>query len=158
MRPLRVLRQGAWYEIRSQINNREPLFRRSEALALFDQVFREAQSRFVFAVRSLRLEDDRLAFYIKPEDGMELPAIMKWMKQTFARRYNVLTGRIGHIWGDRYWSAVLEGDPPEEGAPGGAPGTGVRPPTIGVRPSGGKKAGKLDFPPIALLSTAISPG
>ncbi|MDR1108719.1 MAG: hypothetical protein LBL19_06760, partial [Spirochaetaceae bacterium] len=25
-----------------------------------------------------------------------------------------LTGRIGHIWGDRYWSAILEGEPPEE--------------------------------------------
>ncbi|MDR0598413.1 MAG: transposase [Treponema sp.] len=127
MRPLRVLQQGAWYEIRSQINNREPLFRRSQALALFDQVFLEAQLRFVFTVRRLRLEDDWLAFYIKPEDGMELPVIMKWIKQTFAQRYNRLTGRIGHIWGDRYWSAILEGEPPEAGAPGDVSTTGVRP-------------------------------
>jgi hypothetical protein len=82
------------------------------ALALFDRVFREARLRFVFTVRSLRLEDDWLSFYIKPEDGLELPAIMKWLKQTFAQRYNRLTGRIGHIWGDRYWSEILEGEPP----------------------------------------------
>jgi hypothetical protein len=79
MRPLRVLQQGAWYEIRSQINNREPLFRISQALALFDRVFLDAQLRFAFTVRRLRLEDDWLAFYIKPENGMELPAIMKWI-------------------------------------------------------------------------------
>jgi hypothetical protein len=36
------------------------------------------------------------------------------MKQTFAVRYNRLSGRTGHIWGDRYWSAILEGEPPEE--------------------------------------------
>ncbi|MDR0585404.1 MAG: hypothetical protein LBG57_13810, partial [Treponema sp.] len=25
-----------------------------------------------------------------------------------------LTGRTGHIWGDRYWSLILEGEPVEE--------------------------------------------
>jgi REP element-mobilizing transposase RayT len=108
----RKIAQDVWYEIRSQINNREQLFRRSVALALFDRVFREARLRFVFTVRDLRLEDDWLSFYIKPEDGLELPAIMKWLKQTFAQRYNRLTGRIGHIWGDRYWSEILAGEPP----------------------------------------------
>jgi hypothetical protein len=69
--------------------------------------------RFPFEVRGLRIEADRISFYIKPEDGLALPAIMKQMKQVFAQRYNALTGRSGHIWGDRYWSRILEGDPPE---------------------------------------------
>jgi hypothetical protein len=38
---------------------------------------------------------------------------MQWLKQTFTVRYNVLHGRSGHIWGDRYWSEILEGEPPE---------------------------------------------
>ncbi|MDR2445094.1 MAG: hypothetical protein LBD44_04075 [Spirochaetaceae bacterium] len=45
---------------------------------------------------------------------MELPAIMKRLKQVFAQRYNHADGRIGHIWGDRYWSRIVEGNPPEE--------------------------------------------
>jgi REP element-mobilizing transposase RayT len=113
MRQLRKLEQGVWYEIRTRINNREPLFRRAKALAIFAKVFQETMLRFVFEVRGLRLEDDWLTFYIKPEDGFELPKIMKWMKQVFAQRYNVAAGRIGHIWGDRYWSRILEGEPPE---------------------------------------------
>jgi hypothetical protein len=43
---------------------------------------------------------------------------MKWVKQVFAQRFNGMDGRIGHIWGDRYWSEILEGEPPgpeEEG-------------------------------------------
>jgi REP element-mobilizing transposase RayT len=111
MRQLRILGQGVWYEIRSRINNREALFRHANALALFARVFRETMLRFVFEVRGLRLEDDWLTFYIKPEDGFELPEIMKWMKQVFAQRYNAMTGRIGHIWGDRYWSRILKGEP-----------------------------------------------
>jgi hypothetical protein len=38
---------------------------------------------------------------------------MKWLKQVFAQRYNRAQGREGHIWGDRYWSRILEGEPPE---------------------------------------------
>jgi hypothetical protein len=37
---------------------------------------------FVFEIRGLRLEGDPLTFYIRPENGLELPDIMKWMKQT----------------------------------------------------------------------------
>jgi hypothetical protein len=53
---------------------------------------------------------------------MELPAIMQWLKQTFAQRHNALTG---HILGDRYWSEILAGDPPEAVRSEAAPGAGA---------------------------------
>ncbi|MDR2070950.1 MAG: transposase, partial [Treponema sp.] len=135
MRPLRILKQGVWYEIHTRINNREPLFRRHKALAVFARVFYELKKRFAFEIRGLNLEDDWLRFYIKPEDGKELPVIMKWLKQTFAQRYNRLEGRIGHIWGDRYGSRIVEGEAPEavpereasEGEKRTARNIGVRP-------------------------------
>jgi hypothetical protein len=165
MRQLRILKQGVWYEIRSQINNRQPLFRHSETgagepvpRALFDQVFREAELRFVFTVRALRLEDDWLSFYIKPEDGLELPAIMKWIKQTFAQRYNRLMGWIGHVWGDRYWSRVLEGAPPEDaGAEFGA-GARVRPSNIRVRPHSRKRGRRPRFSALSPAPSAPASG
>jgi REP element-mobilizing transposase RayT len=137
-----------WYEIRTRINNREPLFRRARALALFAGVFRETALRFVFEVRDLRLEDDWLMFYIKPEDGFELPDIMKWMKQVFAQRFNAAAGRIGHIWGDRYWSRIVEGDPGAEEAE----------PANGDRPRWRREEGKLGFFLIFPVFTAPSPG
>jgi REP element-mobilizing transposase RayT len=106
-----------WYEIRTVINNREPLFRQRDVLALFGEVFGETEKLFAFEVRGLRLEHDLLSFYIKPADGFQLPDIMKWMKQTLAARYNARTGRIGHVWGDRYWSRILDGEPPEWAEP-----------------------------------------
>jgi REP element-mobilizing transposase RayT len=160
MRQLRKLEQGVWYEIRTCINNREPLFRRGKALAIFAGVFRKTMLRFAFRIRGLRLEDDWLTFYIKPEDGFELPKIMKWMKQVFAQRYNAAAGRIGHIWGDRYWSRILGREPPEveeEGEALGESATGVRPcgrgAATGVRPCWGKNEVEtcfsliLPFPP-----------
>jgi hypothetical protein len=100
------------------------------------RVFRETMLCFPFEVRGLCVEADRMSFYIKPDDGLELPAIMQRMKQVFAQRYNTLTGRTGHIWGDRYWSRILEGDPPED--PGAEAGfeavSGVEAPDTGVSP------------------------
>jgi REP element-mobilizing transposase RayT len=127
MRPLRLLQLGVWYHVRTRVNNRESLFRRPRAVTLFDRVFRETGRRFAFKFRGLRLEDDWLTFYVKPADGMELPEIMKWLKQTFAQRYNGETGRIGHIWGDRYGSEIVEGEPPEKAEDSAAGDLGVRP-------------------------------
>jgi REP element-mobilizing transposase RayT len=148
MRKQRLLKQGVWYKVRTRINNREPLFRYAAALRVFAGVFRDARLRFVFEIRALCLVDDWLSFYIKPADGFELPNIMKWLKQVFAQRYNRQEGRIGHIWGDRYWSQIVD-----EGEVETAGETDAR-----VRPQGGEttlqRLFSLKFP----LQTAPTPG
>jgi hypothetical protein len=153
MRSLRILKQDVWYEIHTAVNNREPLFRLRLALALFGRVLDEAGRRFVFEIRGLRLEDDLLSFYIKPADGLSLPEILKWLKQTFAVRYNVKTGRIGHIWGDRYKSVIVEGEPfgGEREAAGGEPKAAAK---IGVRPRPEEEAIMAGFFTISAYSYA----
>jgi hypothetical protein len=114
MRKLRILAQGAWYEVRTAINNREELFQEQQrAKAVLFRVLREADKIFTFEMRGLSLGAIWLSFYIKPKDGFQLPEIMQWLKQTFAVRFNRRDGRTGHLWGSRYWSEVLEGEPPE---------------------------------------------
>jgi hypothetical protein len=79
MRKKRCLTRDAWYEVRTTINNREPLFRRRQAIAIFCRVFGEARERFAFELRGFRLVEERLSFYIRPADGLQLPAIMQWL-------------------------------------------------------------------------------
>jgi hypothetical protein len=153
MRQLRVLQQGVWYEIHTQINIREPLFCEDKAREIFFRVFHETGLRFVFEIRCLRLEGDLLTFYIKPEDGLQLPEIMKWMKQTFAQRYNREAGWIGHVWGDRYWSQILAGEPPE-GKTGGRAEASAN----GDRPPKGKNEAAPRFRRISPRPAAPAPG
>jgi hypothetical protein len=125
------------------------LFRFRQALALFGRVFEESKGHFVFEIAGLRLEDEWLVFYIRPADGFELPEILKWMKQTFAVRYNRLTGRSGHIWGDRYGSVILEGEPPEGVEPGeDAEGKPLATTRDGDRPPYGAITLITGFPPV----------
>jgi hypothetical protein len=96
------------------VNRHEPIFLDRAAVDLFNQVLREAGERFAIEVRHLVIQADRVSFCIKPADGFMLPVVMQWIKQTFACRYNALKRLDGHVWGDRYWSKVLEREPPEE--------------------------------------------
>jgi hypothetical protein len=124
MRKLRILAAGAWYLVSTAVNNREPLFWSPQDRARFEQVLNEARTRYAFALCGLRFSGPTVSFYIKPVDGFQLPEIMQWLKQTFAVRYNVMKHLDGHVWGDRYWSKVLEGEPPEEEIPVSEPGRG----------------------------------
>jgi REP element-mobilizing transposase RayT len=120
MRKPRILAALAWYWIVTAINRHEPIFLDRAAVDLFNQVLREAGERFAIEVRHLVIVADRVSFYIKPADGFMLPEIMQWIKQTFACRYNAMKRLDGHVWGDRYWSKVIGGEPPEEIAAGDA--------------------------------------
>jgi hypothetical protein len=154
--------------VRTAVNNREPLFQEHQrAKAILLRVLLEARGPFTFEMRGFALEEGRLSFYIRPEDGLQLPAIMQWLKQTFAVRFNRRDGRTGHLWGNRYWSCVLEGEPPE--------GVGevdweaveadAEPPTAadlrrrrkGVRPRRAGEGAKAPFSPEIPLRSASPP-
>jgi hypothetical protein len=91
---------------------------------------------------------------------------MKWLKQVFAQRYNRREGRLGHIWGDRYWSRIAAevGEEREASAIGGIGimgvmrGLGVMMRVLGVRPSNREKTDQTIFPRIFPLPTPPNPG
>ncbi|MDR0639629.1 MAG: hypothetical protein LBG27_12140 [Spirochaetaceae bacterium] len=104
MRQERELAKHVWYWVQTSVNISEPLFRLPEVKALFLGVLRETERRCGFDMRGLVIEEGSVSFSIKPNDGLKLPLIMQRLKQTFAVRLNVLTGRQWHVWGERYRS------------------------------------------------------
>jgi hypothetical protein len=111
MRDLRILTPDACYSVRTGVNNREPLFWVARERARFMRVLDEAHLLYAFVLYGLCFDGPWVSFCIKPADGLQLPEIMQWIKQTYACRYNVYDGRTGHIWGDRYESVIVEGPP-----------------------------------------------
>jgi hypothetical protein len=157
------------------VNNREPLFWCSRERARFKRVLDEAHVLYSFVLYGLCFDGPAVSFYIKPADGFQLPEIMQWIKQTFACRYNAVKRLDGHVWGDRYWSKVIVGEPPEEEIPAGETGRGesveeeraaeaggqipkARPregPPGGDSHREGKAAVNTRLPPLSLRNTAL---
>jgi REP element-mobilizing transposase RayT len=113
MRANRVLVAKGWYWVSTDINNREGVFRLPREVRRLRTALRDARKIYEFEVRELRVEADRVSFFINAVDGFQLPDIMQWIKQTFSVRFNLEFGRTGHVWGERYWSVVLGREPPE---------------------------------------------
>jgi hypothetical protein len=109
---MRELERDVWYEVHTAVNVGEPVFRLGWAETLFYHVLNDAKRRFKFEMRGLVFDEEWLSFYIKPENGLQLPKIMQWVKQTFSFRFNLRTGRGGHLWGERYESRIVEEGPP----------------------------------------------
>jgi hypothetical protein len=114
MREDRKLETDCWYDVDAKVNNGEKLFGVRENVKRFEQVVNEAHFLFDFEIRGLKFNDAKVLFFIKLDDGIKLPEIMQWIKQTFAVRFNRDHGRTGHIWGDRYKSEILDGEPPPD--------------------------------------------
>jgi hypothetical protein len=88
MREDRKLETDCWYDIDAKANNGEKLFGVRENVRRFEQVVNEAHFLFDFEIRGLKFNDAKVLFFIKLDDGLKLPEIMQWIKQTFAVRFN----------------------------------------------------------------------
>jgi REP element-mobilizing transposase RayT len=69
MRANRVLVAKGWYLVSTDVNNREAVFRQPWAVRMLREVLHEARKIYEFEVRGLRVEDDRVSFYINAVDG-----------------------------------------------------------------------------------------
>jgi hypothetical protein len=85
---------------------------------------------------------------------------MQCLKQRFSVRFNLHRVISGHVWGDRYWSRVLEGEPPEGAGDVVAAGTGEisfgRCPVDGVSPLTAENPAEPRFSPQTPAPTRLS--
>jgi putative transposase len=45
---------------------------------------------------------------IKPAKGTSLSKILQWIKCRFAHAWNKRHGKTGHVWGERFFSRIIE--------------------------------------------------
>jgi REP element-mobilizing transposase RayT len=70
LRANRVLVAKDWYLVSTDVNNREGVFLLSRELQLLRKVLRDARKVYEFEVRELRIEADRVSFYINAVGGV----------------------------------------------------------------------------------------
>jgi hypothetical protein len=59
-----------WYLVSTDVNNREGVFRLPREVRLLREVLHEARKIYEFEVHGLRVEADRVSFYINAADGV----------------------------------------------------------------------------------------
>jgi REP element-mobilizing transposase RayT len=52
---------------------------------------------------------NHIHFLIKPGKAGSVSELMQWIKCNFAKAWNNAQGRTGHVWGERFYSRIIEG-------------------------------------------------
>ena len=109
MRRNRQLLEGAEYHVTVRINRGEKIFLVQEDRELFMAIFKRAKKKFTFSIRNFCIMGNHVHMLIKPGHGESLSKIMQWLLGVFAQAWNKRHGLSGHLWGDRFFSRILNG-------------------------------------------------
>jgi putative transposase len=99
---------GATYHVASDINRGDMALERKEIKKMFLNLVEDAKKKFNFKLFNFNIMDNHIHFLIKPGKKESLSKIMQYIKQRFAIKWNRLHKTKGHLWGERFYSRVIE--------------------------------------------------
>lgn len=75
----------------------------------FLEVVRRAKQKYSFQLENFCIMGNHFHFLILPAKGECLSDIMRWIMSVFAMRYNRVNDIHGHVWGERFFSRIING-------------------------------------------------
>lgn len=110
-RSIRIEFPGAYYHVMARGNRREAIFHDDDDRRFFLNTLSQACEMTGWRVHAWVLMGNHYHLFIQtPEPN--LVAGMKWLQNTYTRRYNVRHRAWGRVFGDRYKAVLVEGDAP----------------------------------------------
>ena len=107
-RSIRIEYPGAFYHVMARGNRREAIFLDDDDRRFFLQTLSEACTRTGWRVHAWVLMGNHYHLFIETPEA-NLSAGMKWLQNTFTRRFNVRHRKWGRVFGDRYKAVLVEG-------------------------------------------------
>jgi REP element-mobilizing transposase RayT len=89
------------YHITSEIDRNEMYLQLAESKDMFLTYINKAKQKYPFQLLN------HIHLLIKPEQGQRLSTIMKCLKGNFARYWNKVDKKSGHLWGKRFFSKII---------------------------------------------------
>jgi len=107
-RSLRIEYAGALYHVMARGNRREPIYRDDDDRRFFLKTFAEACEMTGWRVHAWVLMSNHYHLLIQTPEA-NLVAGMKWLQNTYTRRFNIRHRLWGRLFGDRYKAVLVEG-------------------------------------------------
>jgi REP element-mobilizing transposase RayT len=108
MRKPRLLQDGAKYHVSARANRQEMILRSDSVKDLFLDVIKRAKKKYSFKLENFCIMENHFHFVIQPDRGVSLSAIMQWIMSVFAMAWNRRHGLGGHVWGERFFSRIIQ--------------------------------------------------
>ncbi|WP_081468627.1 REP-associated tyrosine transposase [Treponema primitia] len=108
MRHNRILKPNATYHVTVRANRKEMILYCDMMRALFFNTIKRAKRRYRFQVHNFCIMGNHIHLIIHPEQNESLSRIMQWILSVFAMAWNRKHLVSGHVWGERFFSKVLD--------------------------------------------------
>ncbi|MDR3341267.1 MAG: transposase [Treponema sp.] len=108
MRKRRDLQAGAIYHVASKIDHGDMALEDAVIKQLFLDMVVLAKKKFPFKIWNFTVMGNHIHFLIQPGEGVSLSKLMQWLKCNFAKKWNKMHGRHGHVWGERFFSKIVQ--------------------------------------------------
>jgi len=109
MRKPRQLQEGALYHVTARANRKEMIFNPDRMKELFLAVLMRAKAKYAFRLENFCIMGNHYHLVIRPEGSTNLSRLMQWIMSVFAMAYNRIHHLTGHVWGERFYSRILDG-------------------------------------------------
>ena len=98
------------YHIISRGNNREPVFQDREEFEKYLEICKRYKDRYGFRLYHWVLMNNHIHLVIEAKEGSSLSKIMQGINLAYTLWFNRKNKKVGHLWQDRFKSAVIEKD------------------------------------------------
>lgn len=107
-RAIRVQYEGAWYHVMARGNRRAPIYVDDGDREMFLKALGEASGMTGWEIHAWVLMGNHYHMVIRTPEA-NLVGGMKWLQNTYTRRFNVRHRQWGRLFGDRYKAVLVEG-------------------------------------------------
>jgi putative transposase len=108
MRGNRILKPDATYHVTARANRKEMILYCDAMRTLFLNTIKRAKKKFRFQVHNFCIMGSHIHLIIRPEQGESLSRIMQWILSVFAMAWNRKHLTSGHVWGERFFSKIID--------------------------------------------------
>lgn len=98
------------YHIISRGNNREWVFNEREDFEKYLEICRRYKEKFGFKLYHWILMSNHIHLVMETAEESSISKIMQGMNLAYTIWFNKKTGKVGHLWQDRFKSALVERD------------------------------------------------
>ena len=109
MRQKRQLKEDATYHVTARINRGQFIFNEAPMRTLFLDYIKKVKQKYPLAIYNFCIMGNHIHLVIRPDKDSSLSKIMQWLLGNYAKAWNKAHGVKGHLWGDRFFSKIVEG-------------------------------------------------
>jgi putative transposase len=109
-RAARVVFPSMPYHVISRGNNREPIFQEKEDFEKYLEICKRYKNQYEFKLYHWVLMNNHIHLLVETKENNFLSKIMQGINLAYTIWFNRKNGKVGHLWQDRFKSAVVDRD------------------------------------------------